>query len=72
MVEQAERQAGPGSELVGLADYGRALEAPDDAPVVALIRGVGQIQRGNSDYGPTGGWVMGGGYRGGCAGRRGR
>jgi protease IV len=60
MVEQAERQAGPGSELVGLADYGSALELPDDAPVVALIRGIGQIQRGNSDYGPAGGWVMGG------------
>jgi protease-4 len=60
VVEQAERQAGPGSELVGLADYGSGLEAPDDAPVVALIRGVGQIQRGNSDYGPAGGWVMGG------------
>jgi protease-4 len=60
VVEQAESEAGPGSELVRLADYRSGLEAPDDAPVVALIRGVGQIQRGNSDQGPTGGWVMGG------------
>lgn len=60
VVEQAESEAGPGSELVRLADYRSGLEAPDDAPVVALIRGVGQIQRGNSNHGPTGGWVMGG------------
>jgi protease IV len=31
----------------------------DDTPVVALIEGVGQIHRGDSDYGPLGGWVMG-------------
>ena len=37
----------------------RSSAAPDDAPVIALVRGVGQIQRGDSDYGPTGGWVMG-------------
>ena len=61
VVEQAEQQAGPGSELLALADYGEAAAAaPDDAPVIALIRGVGQIARGDSDYGPTGGWVMGG------------
>ena len=60
VVDQAEHEAGPGAELVGLIDYGRALEAPDDAPVVALVRGVGQIQRGASNYGPGGGWVMGG------------
>ena len=30
-----------------------------DAPVIALVQGVGQIQRGDSDYGPAGGWVMG-------------
>jgi protease IV len=61
VVEQAEQQAGPGSELLALADYGAAAAAaPEDAPVIALIRGVGQIARGDSDYGPTGGWVMGG------------
>jgi protease IV len=59
--EQAKEAAGAGSELVGLADYARALdEVPGDAPVIALVRGVGQIQRGDSDYGPAGGWVMGG------------
>ena len=26
--------------------------------MVALIYGLGQIQRGDSDYGPAGGWVM--------------
>ena len=32
----------------------------DDAPVVALIYGLGQIQRGDSDYGGAlGGFVMG-------------
>jgi protease IV len=61
VVEQAEQQAGPGSELLALADYGAAAAAaPEDAPVIALIRGVGQIARGDSDYGPTGDWVMGG------------
>jgi protease IV len=60
VVEQAESAAGPGSELVALDDYDRALETPAGAPVVALVRGVGQIQRGSSDSGPGGGWVMGG------------
>jgi protease-4 len=60
VVEQAESQAGSGSELVAVADYARTLPAAgDDAPVIALIRGVGQIQSGESDYGPAGGWVMG-------------
>ena len=27
--------------------------------MIALIQGVGQIQRGDSDYGPLDGWVMG-------------
>ncbi|HSA82648.1 MAG TPA: signal peptide peptidase SppA [Geminicoccaceae bacterium] len=59
--EQAKEVAGAGSELVGLTDYARALdEVADDASVIALVRGVGQIQRGDSDYGPAGGWVMGG------------
>ena len=59
--EQAQEAAGAGSELVGVADYARVLEEPPgDAPVIALVRGVGQIQRGDSDYGPAGGWVMGG------------
>jgi protease IV len=61
VVEQAKQAAGAGSGLVGLADYALAVEeVPADAPVIALVRGVGQIQRGDSDYGPAGGWVMGG------------
>ena len=44
-----------------MGDYARAVEvAPDrGAPVIALIQGVGQIQRGDSDYGALDGWVMG-------------
>ena len=58
---QARDAAGAGSELVGVADYAHAVEeVAGDAPVIALIRGVGQIQRGDSDYGPAGGWAMGG------------
>ncbi|HZA67218.1 MAG TPA: S49 family peptidase [Geminicoccaceae bacterium] len=60
VTEQARDRAGAGSQLVSLEDYIGAIEAPpDDAPVVGLVRGVGQIQRGNSDHGPTGGWIMG-------------
>jgi protease-4 len=60
VVEQAKKTAGFGSELVALADYAQAPEAlPDDAPVIALIEGIGAIQGGKSDYGPAGGWVMG-------------
>ncbi len=60
LVEQAESRAGSGSELVALADYARAVpSAGSDAPVIALVRGVGQIQGGKSDYGPASGWVMG-------------
>ena len=46
---------------MSLGDYARAVEgAPDrGAPVIALIQGVGQIQRGDSDYGALDGWVMG-------------
>lgn len=60
VLEQARAQAGDDSGLIALADYARALEpASEGAPVLALIRGVGQIQQGDSDSGPTGGWVMG-------------
>ena len=60
VVEQAKTKAGHGSELVAVADYFRATRpAGGDAPVIALVRGVGQIQSGDSDAGPVGGWVMG-------------
>jgi protease-4 len=60
VVEQAKSRAGSGSQLFAVADYARTLPpAGSDAPVVALVRGVGQIQRGESDYGPAGGWIMG-------------
>jgi protease IV len=60
VLEQAQSRAGAGSELVQLAEYVRSGQAvPGDAPVVALVQGVGQIQRGDSDHGPVGGWLMG-------------
>jgi protease IV len=60
VAEQALTRAGPGAGDVGLTRYLLALgPPPQDAPVVALIHGVGRIQRGESDYGPAGGWVMG-------------
>jgi protease-4 len=60
VIEQAKDRAGAESELVSLEAYAGAIEAPpDDAPVIGLVQGVGQIQRGNSDHGPTGGWIMG-------------
>ncbi len=60
VVAQAESRAGSGSELVALADYAGAMPpAGSDAPVIALVRGIGQIQRGKSDYGPASGWAMG-------------
>jgi protease-4 len=60
VVDQAQSRAGSGSELVAVADYARAVPpAGSDAPVLALVRGVGQIQSGESDYGPAGGWIMG-------------
>lgn len=60
VIERARSRAGPGSELVSLAAYVRSVDAVlDDAPVVALVHGVGQIQRGDSDHGPLGGWHMG-------------
>jgi protease IV len=54
-------QAGAEAEEVELARYLAAV-APEfrDAPVVALVHGVGRIQRGESDHGPVAGWVMGG------------
>jgi protease-4 len=52
-----------GAELLSLEDYAARIEpfeVADDAPVVALIYGLGQIQRGDSDYGGAlGGFVMG-------------
>jgi protease-4 len=60
VIERA-RAAGEGGELVALRDYARTVAAvPEDAPVVALVHGIGQIQRGDSDHAPTGGWIMGG------------
>jgi protease-4 len=61
MLDQARIHAGDAAEPVALRDYGRAVElAPDDdAPVIALIQGVGQIQRGDSEHGALGGWIMG-------------
>ncbi|MGH6945099.1 MAG: signal peptide peptidase SppA, partial [Geminicoccaceae bacterium] len=59
VVERAKSRAGPGSALVGLADYVAAAgPPPEGAPVIALIYGVGQITRGESSYG-AGGWVLG-------------
>ena len=60
--EFARERAG-GAELLSLEDYAARIEpfkVADDAPVVALIYGLGQIQRGDSDYGGAlGGFVMG-------------
>ena len=52
--------AGPGGAMIDLLDYASAIEPPAEAPVVALVHGIGQIQRGNSEQSPLGGWVMGG------------
>jgi protease-4 len=61
LLEQVRGQAGVAAEPISLSDYGRAVDlAPDgDAPVIALIQGVGQIQRGESKHGGLGGWIMG-------------
>jgi protease-4 len=60
VVERAKSRAGAGSELVELADYAQVVPLPpDDAPVIALVHGIGQIQRGESDRGATSGWIMG-------------
>ena len=59
----ARERAGAGAELLSLEDYAARIEpfeVADDAPVIALIHGLGQIQRGDSDYGGAlGGFVMG-------------
>ena len=61
--EFARQRAGDGAQLLRLEDYAARVEPPelaDDAPVVALIHGLGRIQRGDSDYGGAlGGFVMG-------------
>jgi protease-4 len=60
MIEQAKSRAGASSEPVSLAVYVQSVEAvADDAPMIALVQGVGQIQRGDSDHGPVAGWLMG-------------
>ena len=60
VVDQAKSRAGAGSELIFFAAYAQATEpAPEDAPALALVQGVGQIRRGDSDHGPVGGWLMG-------------
>jgi protease IV len=59
----ARERAGHGAELLSLEDYAARIEpfeVANDAPVIALIYGLGQIQRGDSDYGGAlGGFVMG-------------
>ena len=59
----ARERAGDGAQVLSLEDYAarvEPLELDDDAPAVALIYGLGQIQRGDSDYGGAlGGFVMG-------------
>jgi protease IV len=60
VVDQAESRAGSGSELVAVEDYAQTVPpAGSNAPVIALVRGIGQIASGKSDYGPASGWVMG-------------
>src|SRR5690606_1995317 len=60
--EVARERAGAGAELLSIEDYAariEPLEAADDDPAVALIYGLGQIQRGESNYGGVlGGFVM--------------
>jgi protease-4 len=58
--EEMRDVAGEGGDLVDLLDYARTLEPASDAPVVALVHGIGQIQRGNSEQSPLGEWAMGG------------
>jgi protease-4 len=61
--ELARERAGDGAELLSLEDYAariQPLEVAGDAPAIALVYGLGQIQRGDSDYGGAlGGFVMG-------------
>lgn len=60
VVDEVRQRAGVASRRIRLGDYLWA-SAPEveDAPVVALVHGVGQIQRGDSQYGPARGWIMG-------------
>lgn len=51
--------AGGDEGVMPLARYPGAGEAPETAPVVALIHGVGQITRGDSEQAPTGGLFLG-------------
>ena len=62
VIEEAERRAGEGSLRIPLVDYLGAAQAAveAEAPVVAMVYGVGQIQRGDSEYGTAQGWIMGG------------
>jgi protease IV len=61
--ELARGRAGAGAELLSLEDYAARIEPfgmANDTPVIAMIYGLGQIQRGDSDYGGAlGGFVMG-------------
>jgi protease IV len=52
--------AGADGAMIDLLDYAAALEPPGEAAVVALVYGIGQIQRGDSEQSPLGGWTMGG------------
>jgi protease-4 len=57
--DQVRERAAAEGELIPLADYVDSLPPPpEDAPVIALVRGVGMIQRGDGDDGMGGGWVM--------------
>ncbi len=52
--------AGPDGAIIDLLDYASAIEPPGEAPVVALVHGIGQIERGDSGQSQLGGWTMGG------------
>ncbi|MEM7020993.1 MAG: S49 family peptidase [Pseudomonadota bacterium] len=58
--EEMRDLAGSDGAMVHLMDYAATRETPSDAPVVALVHGIGQIQRGDSGQSPVGGWTMGG------------
>ncbi len=45
--------------MIDLADYAATIEPASEAQAVALVYGVGQIQRGDSEQGPVSGWLMG-------------
>lgn len=58
-LQTLQEQTGPASEPVPFERYVAAQQVPDEAPVAALIYGVGQIARGDSQDGPVQGLVMG-------------